>query len=228
MKLLKFRLIMCMVFTVSVSSGCTESSGYNIGGVIAQIPAPDNFRPLKDKAPKFREMMVKTFRSAALVELYLTDQDLSSVAKGSSGYRNSSLVVKVPLATFGENLSEEDFRNLANQKVVNAGKDFGEGMRVEEKRFKGLNSDVDNSKPFFTDEKWLGIFLSDKNEIGIASIVSLHRGSDVKKSLGIVITSRLKSRLVIFQCDSFVDSDADIKPWENICSTWVSHVLAKN
>ncbi|MBB6244035.1 hypothetical protein [Rhodanobacter sp. MP1X3] len=101
-------------------------------------------------------------------------------------------------------------------------------MRVEEKRFKGLNSDVDNSKIFLTDEKWLGIFLNDKNEIGVASIVSLHRGIDVKKSLGVVITSRLKSRLVIFQCDSFVGGDADIKPRENICSSWVSHVLAQN
>ncbi|MBB6244036.1 hypothetical protein [Rhodanobacter sp. MP1X3] len=116
MKLLKFRLIMCMVFTVSVSSGCTESSGYNIGGVIAQIPAPDNFRPLKDKAPKFREMMVKTFRSAALVELYLTDQDLSSVAKGSSGYRNSSLVVKVPLATFWRKSERRGFQESSEPK----------------------------------------------------------------------------------------------------------------
>ncbi|WP_158755837.1 hypothetical protein [Dyella sp. S184] len=188
------------------------------------MPTPLGFSPIGSRVPKFRAFEEKILPPGILLEYYLTDHDFQDVLDGHSKTRNSALSITMSREMYGHDFSEDNFLGAAYFRRVVEGKNFGKDEAAENEK-KKVDAEANGVIPHLaTDGKWLGVFLDQHDAIGVASISN--DGS--RNVLSLSVTVRVKNRYIKLGCGRVVNTDAEIQPFENICSKWARDILKYN
>lgn len=210
-------------------TGWAGAEDVSVGAARINVPTPDGFVALADKAPRLRSMVQRNYQpSATLIEYFLTESDFKDVASGHSSSRKRSLIVSVPTSLLGVEMSEADFDQLADHfrqadEVANESGRLAQNKKSEANHVthNGAAVEIAKSTP-------MGIFLDKKDVIGKASEEDVQAGSEVTRRAVATVAIRVRGVVVNLTCSSAIASDVDVAWVRNTCSKWADVILKLN
>ena len=216
------------LYTSLLLVGCGKSAINNVAiwGHVIAIPTPTGFSPVGDKAPAFSSLESSLVpRGTKLVEYYLTDNDLKEVIEGRSKSRERSLSI---LTNSSEQAIDFNVSNYVATVIQIRVIDKERSVDKTDTPQVASQGTTEALSPHSFDQRWLGIFMDQKDAIGTATIAKVASGNSVQERVGALVVLRVKDRELTLRCTNDVATNADIAWAKDTCRDWAKAILGAN
>jgi hypothetical protein len=216
-------------FNFLVLTGCSSTtSQFDLGGTKVSVPNPNGYVPVSDAAQHFFLMQQSEYpQSIALLQLYLTKNDLRDVLSGMGGSR-SSFRVMTERRYVGVPFSQKDFdlKSAETRKVHDGAAD--RAAALSNKTLKESLAQSGITMKSFDGPQTNEIFIDEEDAIGDATDVSLTVGGQTVRRFAASAMVRVRDRELILGCSFSLTANDDVKSAEQTCAAWVRSVLDAN
>jgi hypothetical protein len=213
----------------SVAGICAERTTIDLGGGRSiAVPIPEGFRALGNVSPGYRAYSENLQPpSVVLLEVFLTDKDLSDVVAGYSYSRERGLKIESPRSAFGREIDGPAFEHaVASVRTTQA---------FPSETEKWINDFVANkpqqfagSPPQASGTTLTGKFLDKPDAVGTTTCAFITKGTGPTKVCVAQVILHVSDRAVFLDVTAEVHSKADIDWAKATAISWESRIVAEN
>lgn len=206
----------------------------DVGGGKITTPVPYNFLALEGKSSSFRSYVQrKLLPETLLLEYFLTNRSMKDIETNNfadlrSDKKSRSLSITMPKSMYGRDFSEENFLGYASATRATHADNIAHGESLANNRKEMIAMKSGSAPSSLENTKWAGVFYDSRDAIGEVITNEIHLGQSTYKKVGVIVTMRIKDRMIFLNCNSNIEGYRDIEWAKETCSKWSRDIMKHN